>query len=229
MDNGSNTQTFFVKDCALVAIATGERASSLVGLREKLMTIHPGCIYYHFWGGRLHSQFAHPEDHNDFASWTRHSLHDLYLAERLAVIDPTEYPSIEELRRDLVDIIDDRIEEKEIIISTKKENQLHFIRSKTIVFDTALKMEKPSDLVKIIPIMSASSIFYHFIDARRRTSEAIDDFSFWLKDFDEPYRHLIHKIQAIDIYFLSLSEVRQKLSEIVTTFFNENPQPIEEK
>ncbi|HIE48161.1 TPA: hypothetical protein EYP84_04665, partial [Candidatus Bipolaricaulota bacterium] len=77
---------FKVKDCTLIAIATGVQAQNLRELREKVETVHPGSIYYHFWGGMLHSRFEEPEFNNDFAAWVRHALHDPVLAERLAVI-----------------------------------------------------------------------------------------------------------------------------------------------
>lgn len=44
-------EPFAVKDCALIAIGTGERAQNLRELRDRLLTTHPACIYHHFWGG----------------------------------------------------------------------------------------------------------------------------------------------------------------------------------
>jgi len=58
---------FAVKDCALIAIATGERAHNLRELRDRLETTRPGCIYHHFWGGLLRPSFDDPEYQNDFA------------------------------------------------------------------------------------------------------------------------------------------------------------------
>ena len=52
---------FAVKDCALIAISTGTHAQNLRELRDRLETVHPGCIYYHFWGGLLRPQFDEPE------------------------------------------------------------------------------------------------------------------------------------------------------------------------
>ncbi|MBN2762670.1 MAG: hypothetical protein JXR41_06240, partial [Bacteroidales bacterium] len=63
-------------DCALIAIATGEKAQNLRELGDKLRHIHPGCIHYHFWGNLLRPQFDDPEYQNDFAVWASHSLHD---------------------------------------------------------------------------------------------------------------------------------------------------------
>ena len=97
---------FLVKDCALTTIALGQTAASLTEFRDKLHIIPTECIYYHFWGARLRPQFIPSEYHNDFAAWAHHKLHDQYLAERLGVIDPTEYDDLENLRFDLIEIVE---------------------------------------------------------------------------------------------------------------------------
>ena len=79
---------FIVKDCALIAIATGLRAQNLPELRNRIQEIPQACLYYHFWGGLLRSKFDDPEFPNDFAYWARHSLQDKILAER----DPAKLP-----------------------------------------------------------------------------------------------------------------------------------------
>lgn len=210
---------FFVKDCALAAIATGESAGSLAEFRHKLASIHEGCIYFHFWGGRLRPQFSHPEYHNDFAGWAHNSLHDDYLAERLSIIDPTEYNHIEDLRQTLLEVVEERLDEVEIDIS-KREDQFHFTRSKIIVFDTPFQFKHPSELLEVIPSLTTSSIFYHFIDARRRTEKGIDDISVWLESYPE-YAELVQKIRGIDPYFASLTDIRAELIKVMTTAFLE--------
>ena len=160
---------FSIRDCALVAIATGEKAQNLKELRDVIVDIQPGCIYYHFWGQLLRPRFDDPEYHNDFASWARHALHDKVLAEKLAVLDPTELPDIEMLRAELIEIIEERIDELEHIPWCKQDQQFHFITSQIVVFNTPRVMKKAEDMVSIIPALTSSSIFYHFIEARRRT------------------------------------------------------------
>lgn len=210
---------FLVKDCALAVIATGESAASLLEFRHKLASIHQGCIYFHFWGGRLRPQFSHPEYHNDFAGWAHNSLHDNYLAERLSIIDPTEYNDLEDLRQVLIDVIEERLDEVAIDIS-KKEDQFRFVRSKTIVFDTPYKFSHPTELLCVLPSFTTSSIFYHFIDARRRTEKGINDLSVWLGNFPE-YQSLIDKINGIDPYFASLAEIRSEAIKVITESFAE--------
>ena len=221
MNSQNNRHPFYVRDCSLAAISTGQRAQNLRELCDKLSTIDAGSIYHHFWGSRLRPQFEHPEYHNDFAAWARHGLHDHRLAERLSIIDPTEFHDLEELRHDLINIIEERLDETEMVPWAKREDQFHFIRTQIVIFNTPHKLWEPRELVQVLPTLSVSSVFYHFIDARTRTPESTDDFRAWLSGFGDEYGELVHSLATLDLYFVSLVELRQKLSAVVTTFFRE--------
>jgi hypothetical protein len=63
--------------------------------------------------------------------------------------------------------------------------------------------------------MSLGSIFYHFIDARRRTERGRSDFVEWLASFGNgDYDELIKNINAIDPYFTTLAELRRELAGV---------------
>ncbi|MBN2372808.1 hypothetical protein JXL19_03340 [bacterium] len=218
-NNRTPIEPFVVRDCTLVPISTGKRAQNLRELRDHLVTIHPGSIYYHFWGGLLRPRFGDPEYNNDFASWMRHGLHDSVLAERVGIIDPTDFKDIEELRRELIDVIEERLDETEFVPWAKTDQQFHFIRSQIVVFDTHKRIKYPGDLATAIPNMTVGSIFYHFIDAMRRSPEAVNDFSSWLKGFQGGYKKLIDRLATIDPYFISLTELREQLSLLFKEYF----------
>ncbi len=139
---------FAIKDCALAAIATGVRAHNLRELRDQLMTVHPGSIYYHFWGELLRPSFDLREYNNDFANWARsaHGLHDEALAERLSVIDPTDFDDLEDLRQQVVEVTSDRLEESEKLRLSHADRPFMFIRSQIVIFDTGVTIEHPSQL-----------------------------------------------------------------------------------
>lgn len=202
---------FSVKNCSLVATATGEKASSLYELREKIAMIDEACLYYHFWGARMTAQFTFRQHHNDFASFAFHRLHDHVLAEKLSVIDPREYKNLEELRQELLETIDERLEDYEVMLSVKKDERFYFVWAIFVIFDSTYKIAHPKDFLSVIERIPPSSIFYHFIDARGRTPDKIDDFSAWLKNFGKQYEDLIAQISSIDPYFLSLVEVKNEL------------------
>ncbi|MBS1211453.1 MAG: hypothetical protein H6R26_69 [Proteobacteria bacterium] len=203
---------FRVKDCALLAIATGRRAQNLKELRDHLLTTHPGSIYYHFWGGLLHPRFEEREYNNDFAAWAHYAVHDKVLAERLSVMDPTAYASLDDLRLELIEVIEARLDEREVLSWAQPDQQFAFIRSQIVVFDTGRQMSTPEDLASQLPELSVSSVFYHFIDARRRSENRRDDFSNWLASFGDAYAAPCQLLETVDTYFTSLSDLRTELA-----------------
>ncbi|HXF29864.1 MAG TPA: DUF5752 family protein [Chlamydiales bacterium] len=214
MEN-SNLKPFYLKDCSLAVVATGESAYSLAQFREILTRIALSSIYYHFWGERMRPSFVHLEYHNDFARWVHTALHDNVLSERLGIIDPTEFDDLEEVRKLIIELIDERLNEIEFALWARRELKFHFLRSIIIVFDMKIGLQHPSELKAVLPKLPASSIYLHFIDARGRNVQRIDDFSVWLMEYGNEYADLIKKIEYIDPYFLTLTEIKQKLIEVV--------------
>lgn len=212
-------QTFRILDCALVPIATGEKAQNLREFRDLLKKIHSGSIYYHFWGGLLHPHFDDPEFQNDFAVWASRDLHDPKLAEQLSIIDPNTYKDVEDLRNEVIEIIEERLSESDHVPWVKPGHEFDFIRSQIVIFDTGISYSDPEELIVPIPCMSLGSIFFHFIDARRRTQESKNDFSVWLKGFGDRYSGLIEGLDAIDPYFTTLNELRQEIYRVYDNYF----------
>ena len=205
---------FAIKDCALAMIATGRRAQTLRELRDVLRDIHPGSIYHHFWGTLLRPQFSDREYNNDFANWCHHRLHDNAAAERLAVIDPASFSDMEELRQELIEVIDERLDETEVMLFARADQQFHFARSVIVVFDTHKRLHHPRELVEALPQMSLGSVFYHFIDARRRDPIAVDDFRAWLMGLGPEHAPLCDVLAEIDPYFESLFALRERLAGV---------------
>lgn len=210
---------FYVKDCALASIATGCKAQTLGEFRDVLKIIPAESIYYHFWRQSIETSVVAGSFYNDFSLWAHYKLHDDVLAERLALLDPSEYEDLEKLRLDILHIIENRIEEEEGTVIYYRAEAFHFIRSKIVVFNTTYKMEEPKDLVKTIPAISRTSIFYHFIDARRRGVVGLDDFSTWLLSCPGKFDSLVDKLKQIDPYFIPLADLQQRLSNITCEYF----------
>lgn len=218
------TASFEIRDCALIAIATGENAETLPEFRSQILSIKPASLFYHFWGGLLHPRFEEREYNNDFAAWIRHSLHDLTLAERLALIDPTGFPNPEAMRQHIIECIEERLDESEYLQWYRALQPFEFIHSQIVVFNPHESVTKPEQLADVVPRISANSVFYHFIDARRRLTQHMDDFSLWLTGFDDRYADLCARLAAIDPYFGTLSELRQQLSDLFTGYFKKGAQ-----
>jgi hypothetical protein len=183
-------------------------------LRDRLQTIHPSSIYYHFWGHHLRPGFEEPEFNNDFANWADQGLHDRHLAERMSVIDPTDFEDLERLREELIDVIEERLDESEHVPWAKTDRSFHFIRSILVVFDTGLRIASPEQFKEVLPSMSPSSLYYHFFDARRRPPERLDDFRAWLDGFKGRYQPLTEQLADIDPFFITLTRLRLELMRI---------------
>ena len=213
---------FAVTDCDLIGLATGERAHNLRELHACLTRSQDlRIIYNHFWGGRLRPHFVDPEYLNDFASWAYHGLHDITLAERLAIINPGQYASIDDVRTRVIDVIEERMDDDEFAARLEAEYPFFFTLSQIVVFDSGIRIDNPQKLSAIIPGLSQGSIFYHFIDARRRTDSGEDDFTEWLKGFSPDYDDLVEKIAALDPFFNTLVELRRKLTNIFSAFIKQ--------
>ena len=208
MPDSPASLAFAFKDCALAAIGTARRAKDLRELRDQIQAAHPGCIYYHFWGILMRPQFENPEYINDFAEWTSRALHDKVLAERLGVIDPADSPDIEDLRKELVEVIEQRLDELEVVPWSRPDAQFHFTRAQLLVLDTRQALDHPSQMAAALEKASIGTIFYHFVDGRQRHEDNIDDFRAWLSIFGDEFDELSYRIAQINPYFSSLTYLR---------------------
>lgn len=208
-------QPFIVRDCALIALATGRRAQNLKELRNHLLEVKAESLYTHFWGYMLQPGFEERDYNNDFAEWVRHQLHDCILAEQLAVIDPSEYENLEELRWEVIETIEHRLDELEVLNWSPPDRQFHFLYSKLVIFHTNRVLQHPSELPDAISDMSSGSIFYHVIDAARRLPQGGDDFKAWLQQWGQQYQHVQSRLEQVDPYFTSLTHLRHSLEIII--------------
>ncbi|MFP4476465.1 MAG: DUF5752 family protein [Desulfatibacillaceae bacterium] len=205
-------ESFAVFDCALITLAVGERAHNLRELRDQLIrTGDPDILYHHFWSGLLRPYFVDPEYQNDFASWAYRDLHDTVLAERLSIINPGRFEDLDKLRREVVEVVEERIDEDPLAERREADHPFIFMRSQIVVLDSRKSAETPQDLASVLPSLTLGSVFYHFVDSRRRLSDGGDDFSSWLENFHEEYEGLRGDIRAIDPYFNTLAELQEEL------------------
>ncbi|MBI4772954.1 MAG: hypothetical protein HY788_02030 [Deltaproteobacteria bacterium] len=214
------SEPFEVKDCALITLATGLKAFTCREIAEAVARVDASSIYHHFWGGLLRPGLEDPEYQNDFAAWAWHGLNDAVLAERLSIIDPTAFPDTEELRQELIDVIEEHIDESETAKWKAANFEFHFINSQLVIFDTKVRLHEPEDLRINAPLMSVGSIYYHLIDGRGRSYTGANDFSGWLLQFGEKYLALADKIAEIDPYFTTLVDLKADLVFILDAYMD---------
>jgi hypothetical protein len=210
---------FVARDCALISLATGITAESLRELRDGLMEAPEASLYHHFWGRLLRPHFDEPEYLNDFASWVYHSLHEKALAERMSLVDPTDFGNMEGVRQELIELIEQRLDESESVPWARIDQRFYFIRAQLVLFDTGLRVDHPAELSALLPRFSTSSLYYHFIDARRRNGSRCDDFCQWLGAHGDEFADLVHRLAGLDPYFSSLHETRRRVADVFAERF----------
>lgn len=207
-------EPFRIKDCSVVTIATGRHAQNLRELRHHLAAVDHECVYSHFWLSRLQPRPAQVEYGNDFATWAHAALHDEVLAERLAMLDPAAYATLEDLRDAVLEQVEQRLDEREMVPWARPGQRFDFVHAQMIVHDTQRRIERLQDLAAAIRRFSAGSLFYHFIDARRRRSDHLDDLRAWLAGWGLGDSPLAQRLAALDWQFLTVSELREQVAAL---------------
>ncbi|MEE9554686.1 MAG: DUF5752 family protein, partial [candidate division Zixibacteria bacterium] len=187
-------------------------ALNLRELYDRISTCTMDSIYHHFCETTLRPSFDDPEYRNDFAVWARYTLNDEILAERLGILDPYDFTDMEALRRAVLDIIDDRLSELSHFPWARQNKAFEFIQAYTMVFDTGRDITNPEDLPYAITQMTTSSLYYHFIEARRRVEGRLDDFTAWLMNWNGRSDFLIKTFSEVDFYFPTLKELQSELA-----------------
>jgi hypothetical protein len=207
---------FEIRDCTLLTQMSGVPAAvNLRELRDRIAVCSHNVIYHHFCETLLVPLFDYPDYRNDFAVWAKRQLDDDVLAERLGIIDPYAYSSIEELRLATLDIIEERLSEHSFVPWAHPGYEFYFLEATTIVFDTGQRINHPDELAATISGMTNSSIYFHFLEARRRPPLGVDDFSAWLINEGKEWEHYIQALGSVDIAFNSLAELRKELVKIL--------------
>lgn len=203
---------FEVKDCTLITRMAGvDSAMTLRELRERVTVCPVECLFHHFCETVLRPTFDDPEFRNDFAVWAARNLRDRVLAERLGILNPYAFNNFEALREAVIDTIDDRMSELSTIPTVKRGEEFQFMQAATVVFTLDWQIEGPNQLPAAIPRMTNNSIYYHFIEARRRTEGGIDDFTAWLQDCQNGHDEMIQALSEIDFYYMTLTELKDSL------------------
>ncbi len=218
-----NDKSFFnVNDCALITRMAGvDSALNIRELRERVAVSPIECLYHHFCETVIRPSFDNPEFRNDFSVWCVQNLGERKLAEQLGILNPYSFNNLEEFRVRVIEIIDERLSELHFIPSANLGDDFHFMRAVTVVFDTGKQLSSPEELVRHIPFMSDSSLYYHFAEAHRRTPNRLDDFSVYLMDYNHQYTRLIDAFSRIDFYFMNLYELRKALKDAIVSELGE--------
>ncbi len=211
--------TFEFRQCITIARAVGMKAKNLKELRDAIAVVHPASIYHHTYQYFLKGHTM--EYTNDFAQWAGESLENRALSEHLSIVDPYEFKNLEDLRKELLNVIDGYTGTKSQGSGSQGKlvprdavpgDEFFFNRGFTVVFPAGIRARNLAEFQIAMRALEKGSIYYHFYDARAR--QGVDDFSTWvLKTLGK--EKLAGQIRAVDPFMISTEGVRAHILRAV--------------
>lgn len=192
-------------------------AYDVAHLLEFLQTVPEPSIYLHTYGSYLRYQFVPPPYPNDFASWAVHQLRDRELAERLGILDPLFFPTLEDLRKEFSNIISDHLRRRKQVPSVGVGEPFYFFSGELIVVPLPHRAKTIPELLEQLKRVHLSSIYYHTFDAMRRHREKGGSLSIFLRErLQMP--QLADQIARIPFHLYTLKALRERLLELITPY-----------
>ncbi len=199
--------------CIEIRELLGKRANDAQKLMELIEEVPADSIYYHTHSYFLrHFYIAGPYP-NDFANWAVIQVRDRVLGEKLGSVTPSAERTIEEIRQEVIEIIDQHISSIRLVPYVTYGQPFHFMKSRIIEIPTGVVVKNLEEFTAALETVDASAIYNHIFEARLRDRRGRSDFAIWL---DEVCKRsaLSDRIEKIDSYMYSLEGLRGRLLEL---------------
>ncbi|HSB68583.1 MAG TPA: DUF5752 family protein [Candidatus Methylomirabilis sp.] len=191
----------------------GARAENERQLAELLEEVPLDSIYYHTHSFFLRHKFVAGPFPNDFATWSAIQVRDRVLGERLAMVDPGMFPSLQALREELVAVIDDHLRRLPVIPGIIFGEPFDFIQSRIVEIPTGISARSLQEFRDVLLEVDLSAVYYHLMEARLRLGRGQNDFAAWLeRALGLP--DLAARIRGVDPYSGSLERTRSRLVQL---------------
>ena len=200
--------------CVELRQALDHRARDERELLDRLEDAPAGSIFYHTHGYFLRHRPVTTAYGNDFASWVASHVRDQVLAERLAVINPFEMDSLEELREELMSVVHDHLLRLSTIPRVEFGDAFHFQQSHIVEVPLGPAVTTLLEFRAGLADVDASAIYFHMVEARARLGRRSGDFAEWIRtSLQRPA--LAERLERIDAYMTSLERVRARALALV--------------
>jgi len=206
----NNETTFRFIGCSEIQEILGKQAEDERQLAELLEEVPLDSVYYHTHSFFLRSRFIERTYPNDFAQWVGEQVRDHVLAERLCVVDPFDFPSVEALREELISIIDDHLAGMSTVPRVGLGTSFHFNRSRILEVPTGIEVKTLREFRDAIPEVDVSALYFHVFEAHMRLQRDENDFSAWIRG-GLKLPELADRIKALNPYLGSLERLRSSL------------------
>jgi hypothetical protein len=206
--------------CVELRQALDHRARDERELLDRLEDVPAGSVFYHTHGYFLRHRPITTAYGNDFAAWVAVHVRDQVLAERLAVINPFEFASLEALREELLSVVNDHLERLSVVPRVEFGEVFHFQQSHIVEVPLGSAAATLTEFRQGLAEVDASAIYYHMVEARARLGRRSGDFAEWLRS-SLGMAALAERIERIDAYMTSLERVRARVLALVDTALEE--------
>jgi hypothetical protein len=212
--NREARQPFVFIGCVELRQSLDRRALDERELMDRIEEVPPGSIFYHTHGYFLRHRAFTTAYGNDFATWVAGQVGDQVLAERLAVVNPFEFASLEALREELITTIHDHLMRRSSVPRVEFGEAFYFQQSHIVEVPLVRDIRTLPDFRNGLAAVDASAIYYHMVEARARLGRRSGDFAEWLRSsLDLPA--LAEQIERIDAYMTSLERVRARVLSLL--------------
>ena len=196
--------------CSELIQILGLRADDERELARILEDVSLDCVHYHTHGHFLRHGFVGAPYPNDFATWAAIQVRDRVLGERLGVVSPLDFPNLEELREEILAIIDDHLSHLNIVPRVIFGEPFDFMQSRIVEVPTGVTAGTLEEFRTGLATIQPSAIYFHTIEAPRRLARPETDFAVWLREgLDLP--RLAAAMDRVDPYAGSLERLRTEL------------------
>jgi hypothetical protein len=205
---------FVFTGCVEVRQALQRTASDERELMDRLEEVPAGSIFYHTHGYFLRHRPITTAYGNDFAAWVAIQVRDQALSERLAVVNPFEFPTLEALREELVTVVHDHLRRLRAVPRVESGEVFHFQQSYIVEVELGAPATTLTEFRDGLAVVDASAIYFHMVEARARLGRRSGDFAEWIRAA-LGLTELADRIERIDSYMTSLERVRARVLSLV--------------
>jgi trehalose synthase-fused probable maltokinase len=192
----------------------GLRAENERQLAQLLDEVPLDSIYYHTHGFLLRHRLATGPYPNDFATWADVQVRDRILGERLAMVDPADFTTLQALREELVSVVDEHLRRIGIVPQVVSGEPFDFIQSRIVEVPTGVEVRTLQELRNALLEIDPSALYFHLVESRLRLGRGRNDFAAWLeRGLGLP--ELAARVQAVNPYAGSLEQTRTRLIALI--------------
>jgi hypothetical protein len=205
---------FVFTGCVELRQTLNLRAQDERELMDRLEDVPAASVLFHTYGYLLRHGPMSTAYGNDFAAWVAMQVRDQVLAERLAVVNPFEYESLDMLREELVTVISDHLTHLSSVPRIEFGEPFYFQQSDVVQVLLGPGVASLAEFRNALADVDTSAIYFHMIEARARLGRRADDFSEWIRSSLQ-LPALADRIARIDAYMTSLERVRARILGLV--------------